>query len=129
MTVSPLACTLASSFSLTADVKNPIVSWASGFDQVGERGTSRTTVRSESLQIRLRLTKRRHASASTKGAPIVLGVERDALGVNGGRDSAAAKALTMSDFSSIESRVDLESKLGRKLGEKVVNKLLESLKV
>ncbi|GAA5848316.1 hypothetical protein JCM3766R1_004660 [Sporobolomyces carnicolor] len=128
VTVSPLACTLASSFSLTAGVKNPIVSWASGFDQVGERGTSRTTVRSESLQIRLRLTKRRHASASTKGAPIVLGVERDALGVNGGRDSAAAKALSMSDFSSIESRVDLESKLGRKLGEKVVNKLLESLK-
>ncbi|GAA5895946.1 uncharacterized protein JCM6883_001667 [Sporobolomyces salmoneus] len=125
ITVSPLSCTLVSSFSLTADVKNPLLSWASGMDKLGEKGTSTTTVHSKTLQIRLKLSK---ARAGREGAPIVLGVEEDvaALGVKGGKDSG--KALSISDFTSIESRVELGSKLGKKLGEKVVNKLLEGLK-
>lgn len=124
--VSPLTCTLVSSFSLTADVKNPLLSWASGVEELGEKGTSSTTVHSKSLQIRLRLSK---ARAGRPGAPIVLGVEEEvaALGVKGGKDNR--KALSISDFTSIESRVELDSKLGKKLGEKVVNKMLEGLKV
>jgi len=126
ITVAPLSCTLLSSFSLTADVKNPLLSWASGVDELGEKGTSSTTVHSKSLQIRLRLSK---ARAGRPGAPIVLGVEEEvaALGVKGGKDNK--KALSISDFTSIESRVELDSKLGKKLGEKVVNKMLEGLKV
>ncbi|GAA5949052.1 hypothetical protein JCM3765_003994 [Sporobolomyces pararoseus] len=125
ITVAPLSCTLVSSFSLTADVKNPLLSWASGVDQLGEKGTSTTTVHSKTLQIRLRLSK---ARPGRSGAPIVLGVEEEvaALGVKGGKDEN--KALSVSDFTSIESRVELGSKLGKKLGEKVVNKLLEGLK-
>ncbi|GAA6019846.1 hypothetical protein JCM11491_004839 [Sporobolomyces phaffii] len=125
ITVAPLSCTLVSSFSLTADVKNPLLSWASGVDKLGEKGTSTTTVHAQTLQIRLRLSKARPGRV---GAPIVLGVEEDvaALGVKGGKGEA--KALSMSDFTSIESRVELGSKLGKKLGEKVVNKLLEGLK-
>jgi hypothetical protein len=126
ITVSPLSCTLVSSFSLTADVKNPLLSWASGMDTLGEKGTSTTTVHSKTLQIRLKLSK---ARAGRAGAPIVLGVEEEvaALGVKGGKDDA--KALSISDFTSIDSRVELGSKLGKKLGEKVVNKMLEGLKV
>lgn len=125
ITVAPLSCTLVSSFSLTADVKNPLLSWASGVERLGEKGTSTTTVHSKTLQIRLTLSK---AKSGREGAPIVLGVEEEvaALGVNGGREGN--KALSISDFTSIESRVELGSKLGKKLGEKVVNKLLEGLK-
>ncbi|GAA6062921.1 hypothetical protein JCM10212_007152 [Sporobolomyces blumeae] len=124
--VAPLACTLVSSFSLKADVKNPLLSWASGMEALGEQGTSSTTVHSDSLQIRLRLSRARPGRA---GAPIVLGIEEDvaALGVKGGKGDEA-KALSISDFKSIESRVELGSKLGKKLGEKVVNKLLDGLK-
>ncbi|GAA5930258.1 uncharacterized protein JCM15063_004758 [Sporobolomyces koalae] len=116
ITVAPFACILVSSFSLSADVKNPLFSWTTGLDKLGEKGTSSTTVRSNTLQIRLKLSKARPGRV---GAPIVLGVEEEvaALGVNGGRNEA--KALSISDFSSIESKVELGSKLGKKLGEKV----------
>ncbi|GAA5871057.1 hypothetical protein JCM1840_007580 [Sporobolomyces johnsonii] len=127
LTVAPFTCTLESSFSLTADVKNPVLSWASGLDAVGEKGTSTTSVLADSLEIRLRLSK---AHSGRRGSPIVLGVEEDAAAPGGGgvRGKKEGKAVRISKFTSVESRVELRSKLGKMLGDKVVNRLLEALK-
>ncbi|GAA5961665.1 hypothetical protein JCM21900_004634 [Sporobolomyces salmonicolor] len=127
LTVAPFTCTLESSFSLTADVKNPVLSWASGIDTVGEKGTSTTSVSADSLEIRLRLSK---AQGGRRGSPIVLGVEEDvaALGIGGTRGETEVKAVRISKFTSVESRVELGSRLGKMLGDKVVNRLLEALK-
>lgn len=107
VTVQDFVVVLESRFSIGADTSS-VVSWTTGVKRLGEKGTSTTTVTARSLQLRFAL---RPASKGRVGAPYELA------------------ATSMSPFTAIEPRFELDKDSKLRLGAELVNVVTSGLKV
>lgn len=110
VTVDQLVVILAGKFKVHTDLTS-LVAWTTGMKRIGQRGSSTTTVRARSLQIRFGLHQLSPKVRKERGGfPYEL------------RESA------MSPFTSIEPRFEMESSF-LKLGADLVNAITAGLKV